>query len=265
MDLGWTATSAATTGAWVRAEPHGTTNGSSFQYNPEFDLASDRGDKCYVTGNAGTAADDDDVDNGFVVLESPVMDLSNYNQPVLSYYRWFASRNANGQLGGDTLWFEIDNGLTTAQLRRQTNNLNAWVRDTFQLVNFISPTANMRFRIRAKERAFDNIVEAGLDFFRVVDALPTANQPIGNAPEVALAVAPNPMAAQTTVAYDLGTPRKVQDTRFEVHDLSGRLVYSQVLVEPAGQFSLAFDAPAGLYLGSIRMQGRVLRTVRIAR
>jgi choice-of-anchor B domain-containing protein len=265
MDLGWTATSTATTGAWQRGEPLGTNNGSTFQYNPELDLSTDRGNKCYVTGNNGTAQDDDDVDNGFVVLESPVMDLSNYNQPILSYYRWFASRNSNGQLGGDTLWFEIDNGITTAQLRRQTNNLNAWVRDTFQLVNFISPTANMRFRIRAKEKAFDNIVEAGLDLFRVVDALPTATPPTLDAPEVALVVAPNPMAAQTTVAYDLGTPRKVQDTRFEVHDLSGRLIYSQPLVEPAGQFNLAFDAPAGLYLGSIRTQGRVLRTVRIAR
>lgn len=265
MDEGWVATGTATSGLWVREEPHGTTNGSSFVINPELDFQGDRGDRCYVTGNSGTQADDDDVDNGYVQIESPVMDLSTYNQPVLSYYRWFVSRNLNGNLGGDTVWFEIDNGITTALLRRQTNNLNAWVRDTFLLVNHISPTANMRFRMRVKERAFDDIVEAGLDYFRVVDALPTSNQPISEGPEVELAVAPNPMAALTTVAYDLGTPRKVQDASFEVHDLSGRLIYQHPLTDPAGQFKLEFEAPAGLYLGSIRVQGRVLRTVRIAR
>lgn len=266
IDLGWTASGTATTGAWTLGEPIGTTPpNSNFAVNPQVDTQSDRGDKCYVTGNGGGAFDEDDVDNGFVVLESPVMDLSTYNQPILSYYRWFCSRNSNGQLGGDTVWFEIDNGITTALLRRQTNNLNAWVRDTFQLVNFISPTANMRFRMKVKERNFDDVVEGGLDFFKVVDALPTARTPVSSGPEVELAVAPNPMAELTTVAYDLGTPRKVQDARFEVHDMSGRLVYRHDLQEPAGQFKLEFEAPAGMYLGSIRVQGSVLRTVRIAR
>jgi choice-of-anchor B domain-containing protein len=266
LDLGWSTNSFANTGGFVREEPKGTQAiGSNFRYNPEVDLGTDNGDRCYVTGNTGITPDDDDVDNGYVVLESPVMDLSGYNQPILSYYRWFASKSVTGQLGGDTVWFEIDNGITTALLRRQTTNLNAWVRDTFQLVNFISPTANMRFRMTVKEKIFDNIVEAGLDLFKVVDALPTATAPIGTAAEASLAVAPNPMSAHTMVAYDLGTPRKVSDASFQVHDLAGKLIYQQPLTEPAGAFELEFEAPAGLYLGSIRVQGRVLRSVRIAR
>ena len=34
----------------------------------------------------------DDVDNGETILTSPVFDLSNYSDPVISYERWFVDK-----------------------------------------------------------------------------------------------------------------------------------------------------------------------------
>ena len=72
IDLGWEATSdgIATTGFWERGLPVGTAFGNR-QSNIGADLADDLGDACYVTGNAGGGAGNDDVDDGLVILTSP--------------------------------------------------------------------------------------------------------------------------------------------------------------------------------------------------
>lgn len=266
LDFGWTALGTATQGEWERGEPKGTYFSPTYLMNPEADAANDIGNQCYVTGNSGSFLDDDDVDQGRVTLTSPVMDLTSYNQPVLSYQRWFTTRNMSfGTFGGDTLTIEIDNGLSTVLLRRQTNSISAWVRDTFLIANYISPTANVRVRFTAIERAFDNVVEAGVDAFRVIDLAPVAQDPKADLPEAHLVVAPNPMSGPATVAYDLGSPRKLDGVTFEVHDMTGRRVHVQGLTQAAGQFTLDLNLPSGLYVGSIRMGGQVLGSVRMVK
>jgi hypothetical protein len=71
------------------------------------------------------------------------------------------------------------------------------------------------------------------------------------------------MNGPATVAYDLGTPSALDEVSFEVHDVMGRRVYERVLDSPSGQFTLNLDLPAGAYLASVRVEGKVLRTLRI--
>jgi hypothetical protein len=52
FDFGWTISGNATSGIWELGEPVGTVNGPD-TYNPDFDIAEDFGDQCYVTGNGG--------------------------------------------------------------------------------------------------------------------------------------------------------------------------------------------------------------------
>jgi choice-of-anchor B domain-containing protein len=266
FDFGWTHTSTATQGNWTRAAPVLTTNSSNQVCNPGTDLNTDFDPNCYVTGNAGLTGDDDDVDLGTVILRSPVMDLSRYQQPVLSYYRWFVSRSPVGTQGRDTVWYEIDNGQQTVTLRSATTGNSGWIRDTFLLANFISLTNNMTFSVRVKEKQFDNICEAGLDVFRVTGTILTGRPgPDTPAWDVSLSVAPNPATGPVTVAYELGTPQRPKDAYFEVHDLAGRLLHRQSLDAAAGQFQLALDLPAGVYLAAIRVNGQVQRRIRLLR
>ena len=264
LDLGWTNTSTATSGDWVRGEPEGT-NQFGQQYNPDLDMTGDIGDQCYVTGNGGGGIGDDDVDGGSVVLTSPVMDFSGMTDPVVRYYRWFANGGGQGGPINDTLRINISNGISNVVLKRVTGQQNNWVRDTFVVSNFISPTANMRISFTAVDASPGHVVEAAIDRFSVIDLAATAIDPADFNPEVALTVAPNPMGAAATVAYDLGSVGALSGATFEVHDLSGRRVYTRVLDDAAGQFRLVLDAPAGLYIGSVRIDGQVLSTLRIAK
>jgi hypothetical protein len=98
-DLGWqtSADNANTeTGFWVRDIPIETTiNNGATVCNPGTDVSGDRGNHCYMTGNGGGTAADDDVDGGSVLLTSPAMDLAEYIDPVLSYRIWWV--NTGGQ------------------------------------------------------------------------------------------------------------------------------------------------------------------------
>jgi choice-of-anchor B domain-containing protein len=266
VDLGWTTSATASSGAWVQELPIGTYTPTNLPCNPFSDIGDDLGARAYVTGNAGGGPFDDDVDQGTVVLVSPAMDLRRYDQPWLHLSTWFCSRTLNGALGGDSLWLEIDNGSTTQVLHLQTTHAAFWKRDSFQLANLLPLTADMRLVVRVKERLFDRIVEVGIDGFRISGTI-LADLPDSQTPhlEVSLAVAPQPLVAGSRVVYDLGKSGRPKDLRFEVHDMTGRLLHVQFLTAHTGEFQLDLALPSGLYLASLRAEGQILRSIRLLR
>ncbi len=190
FDLGWTATGDALTGLWERGTPIGTTfNNSQSIANPAFDIQTDFGDQCYMTGNAGGDAGDDDVDNGTVTLTSPPMDLTGYGDPVLSYNTWFV--NDSG-IGGpnDTLEVRISNGVDEVVLESISNSQSFWnAESTFHLANHISLTDSMQVIFETSD--FDDtphLVEAAVDAFEVVNEVPyppfSASQTVGCLPYI---------------------------------------------------------------------------------
>src|SRR6218665_219169 len=95
FNFGWTASGSASTGAWVRGVPVGTTNGI-VPSNPGADVTTDCGNMAYVTGNGGGSASTDDVDNGSSILISPVFDLTTYTNPFVDFSRWFYNGGGTG-------------------------------------------------------------------------------------------------------------------------------------------------------------------------
>jgi len=264
LDLGWTNSGSSNTGVWERTDPTGTFDNFQTIYNPEDDASGDLGADCYVTGNGGGNIGDDDVDGGNSILTSPLMDLSTYTDPVVRYYRWFANGGGQGN-PNDTLRVELSNGLSTVVIKRVIGQQNVWVKDTMIVSNFISPTANMRIRFIAVDASPGHVVEAGVDRFEVIDLVQTSTTEGLDAPMVELALAPNPLTGPATVAYDLGVVEALENATFEVHDMLGRKLFTKQLAEAAGQFSFELQAPAGTYLGSIRVNGKILRNVRIVK
>lgn len=185
LDFGWTATATATTGDWERGEPVGTTNQNNLS-NPELDITGDLGDLCYVTGNAGGGAGDDDVDNGTVTLTSPVLNLATYNQPVLKYRTWFFNAGGSGA-PNDNLTVKISNGSQTVTLETITQSGSTWRPESeFDLGTLIPLTNNMRVIFEASDLTPGHLVEAAVDGFKVDDisAYPlfTANATAGCTP-----------------------------------------------------------------------------------
>ncbi|GAB4260641.1 MAG: hypothetical protein Kow0027_28110 [Saprospiraceae bacterium] len=172
LDLGWTESHTASTGWWVRDVPILTTNGGQ-PVNPGEDVPDDYGNMCYMTGNGGGGAGNDDVDNGVVTLYSPIMDLSNYSQPVLSYRSWFVNTGGNGN-PNDTLKVYVSNGTDMVLLEAISQSNPAWnPTSEFNLLDYISLTDQMQVIFETSDLpGTGHLVEAAVDQFLVEDVSP---------------------------------------------------------------------------------------------
>lgn len=164
-NLGWSETGVSGEGKWERGDPFGTED-SGTQLAPEDDLTDDLGNEAFVTGNRGVNSDDDDVDNGDVILESPFMDLTIYNQPILEFYRWVYND------GNDPLEITIDNGLEEQVLSTNFSTNNEWVLEDYDLNDIIPASDNMVFTVMMGDGGNDDIVEAGIDGFYISEGTP---------------------------------------------------------------------------------------------
>ncbi len=171
FDFNWTSSATSPTGQWEIGEPFGTTGFGNNQVNPEFDVDGDCFDQCYVTGNSTAGqAGADDVDDGNVVLNSPVFDGTAFTNPQMSFWRWFA--NYDNTVADDQLILSIDNGSTEEILATYDANSDnsEWVLEEFSLSDFIEITSTMQLRVETSDNV-DNgsLVEAGIDLFSVVE------------------------------------------------------------------------------------------------
>lgn len=168
FDYGWPVSGDASAGAWVRAQPIGTTY-DNLPSNPDVDVSTDYGTQCYVTGNASGAAGNADVDNGTTILTSPVFDLSTSPNAQISYYRWFRNTGGSGT-PNDQMLIKISNGTNTVTIQTLTvsdPNQAQWVPNTFNVSDVITPTNNMRLIVEVSDLGTQHLVEAGLDKFEV--------------------------------------------------------------------------------------------------
>jgi len=110
-DLGWTVTSTATAGIFTRGIPNETTV-SGQTINPDADATDDIGEFAFITGNAaGVTWTQDDIDNGFTMIQSPDMDWSNADSYTIQFESWF-------YIGGNPESLEFWNVLSTTEIRR---------------------------------------------------------------------------------------------------------------------------------------------------
>jgi choice-of-anchor B domain-containing protein len=245
FNFGWTVTGDAATGHWERGKPVGTTfNG--VQCNPASDVSTDCSDRAYVTGNAGGSAGADDIDDGRTVLTSPSFDLTKYDNPTISYYRWFYN-GGGSSAPNDTLTVRLNNGTTTVVLERvlpTTPGMSTWVQKKFVVKDFITITNNMKISFDAVDANPGHLVEAGVDKFEILGDIVTnvskAEKSNG------LKVYPNPFSGQFSVAYDLGESLH-KPAILRITDITGRLVLEKGLGEAQGLIQTEINAPKGIY------------------
>jgi subtilisin family serine protease len=164
-DQGWSVSGSVSDGAWVRAVPLGTRQGP-FDANPPIDASGD-GTRCFVTGNSGSTATDDDVDGGETILTSPRFDASAYDTLSLSYMRWYYRDGYPSAPPAEWLVIEAsdDDGASWVQLEQVLARSTPWSGFATTLDDRIEMTAQLRLRARAQDLpgAGDGVVEAALD------------------------------------------------------------------------------------------------------
>ncbi len=159
LDGGWESTfeGVNTTGQWVREDPIGTTA------QPEDDYSED-GTICFVTGNCAGQAGTCDVDGGPVILTSPIFDLEGM-EGTIEYARWFDNNNDN-----DTLEVEISNDGGVNWFNLETvgpGGDGGWEVVSFNVSDFVTPTASMRVRFSVADVLTVSLTEAAIDDFIV--------------------------------------------------------------------------------------------------
>lgn len=173
LDFGWQVSGNATTGIWERGEPNGTTFGVDAANPGEDATEDDLLNICYVTGNGGGSAPEDDIDNGNTVLTSPVFDLSNEDLAILNYSRWFYNGGGQGTPPNDMLTIYLTNGSDTTALEtinNQSEGNSSWQQKTFNLNEAgIELTANMTLIAETADIPEGHLVEAGFDYFYITD------------------------------------------------------------------------------------------------
>lgn len=245
LDYGWTVNSTSSSGHWERGVPVGTDYNNPGDANPGVDVSSDCSDMAYVTGNNGGSASNDDVDNGYTILTSPVFDLSAYTNPYVFYSRWFFNAGGTGN-PNDSLTIRISNGTTSAVLETVTANSpnnSSWVPKNYRIADYVAPTANMQLIVRTADAPQGHLVEAGLDKFFIADSASTSGIS-ETALNANVQVYPNPFNGSTLVEYHLAA---ADAGMMVITDVTGREVMSIALNSNAGTVRVGEELSAGAY------------------
>ena len=203
----------ATTGIWEESIPVGSyaeANDPSSIVAPTSDHTIGLAGYAFITGlnpgvNDGIGAND--VDAGKTTLVSPVIDLSSYENPVMSYWRWYANAPASGANPASDWWqVEISNdgGSSWQYLENTLQQDISWRRMAFRVADVIEPTDAFQMRFIASDSTTigeyldgGSLIEAALDDIILYDLA----QP-ENISEVAPSIVtgfPNPATTNATI------------------------------------------------------------------
>lgn len=261
-NLGWTTTATATLGSWERGEP----NGTSFQgdeSNPDFDVSTDDNDECYVTGNGGGQAGNDDVDNGSVTLTCPPMKLSGYQDAVLSFWYWFFNGGGQGTPPNDNFEVRVSSNGQSAVVLNETVPQSDWrFSGEIHLKDYLTTfTDDVRVEFIATDQTPGHLVEAAVDVFKVVPVSVLGTQPDIDATAFLQAV-PNPSATEFAIRYDWP---QGENLTLEVRNLLGQMVYEQALGANSGTAICGSNWPKGVYVATLRGSDRQSAPLRLVK
>jgi choice-of-anchor B domain-containing protein len=265
-DLGWTVSSTATKGFWERGFPRGTSGGGRL-FAPGNDSPGDPGNQAYVTGNQGIAVHDDEVNDGATILISPPMQLrSRYNRPLVAFDYWFVDAISNFH-ALDSLTVLVSNGKMQTVLwfiTTDTSNVQEWKPSpVLDLVDFIDITDDMRILFRAADDlAKPNVLEAGIDHFRVMEGLPNEYFLLKD-DLVKMQVYPNPSGGDLRIDYKV--EKNYNELYLLIYNTLGQVVWKQPLSEPLGSVQLDPGLIPGVYYVAFRLDDRVSKTTKWVR
>ncbi len=262
VDLGWQVSGDAATGIWERGIPIGTTSQGGFA-NPPVDITGDLGQTCYVTGNGGGNAGNDDIDNGTTTLTSPSMDLSGYTNPVLSYYSWFFN-GGGSNAPNDALQVRINNGIEEITLETITNSNGSWNDKTeWVLRDWIQVTDNMHLIFESSDLpGSGHLTEAAVDLFEVVEGEPLGTADLINE-QLKVAAWPNPFSQQINIRYDLADVANAAS--LSVYNVLGQQILHFHIDAQRGLLEIGEQLEKGIYIIQLEADGQLSRAKRVVK
>lgn len=245
---GWSV-SGTSANSWERGEPTGTYDGNNTEINPQFDVAGDCGDSCFVTDNGGAPYNSSDVDNGNTILTSPIFDATIYQSPTISYYRRYLCINGTGT-PNDTMKVSLSNGTTTVRIENIPPNdptNGTWVQHSVLAGTLLPVTSTMRLIVEVSDNAPGNIVEGALDKFEVTGNL--INSVPQNSVVQSFSTYPNPFDNNITISYQLGLYSG--SVKLIISDVLGQVVFQKEQMGSKDELQFGSQLKPGIYFVQI--------------
>jgi len=267
----------AGTGMWVNAVPIGsqTTDVSPGTIVQPFNQMTPGGEYCFVTGNAvsvNSPIGEADVDGGHTTLQSTLIDMSSYAEPIVSYWRWYTNDPPGGANPGADYWQVLmsnNGGQSWTYVENTLTSDMRWRRNAFRVRDFLEPTNQMRFRFIASDSIRPgeyleggSLVEAAVDDFFIFDAISVGMEELRRA-QHELVVWPNPFPGnELNLSFAM---TKQGPVTVGIYAENGQLVFTRSLGQlPSGVVQRRLTIPplaAGSYL--IEVGGSESRVARI--
>lgn len=250
QDLGWTSYGNASEGHWERGTPLENTQDDIVIYVPGYGAPDGCNDKAYVTENAANFRD---VDEGTVVLVSPVFDLTSYTDPHINYYTWFFN-NWGQYAPDDSLKVFLSNGSQVKLIDWNTDEFNSgeWELSSIRVGDFFTPSNVMQLIIEVRDTGFhQNYTEGGFDNFSVTDYYLGVEEVQKEEPKFNFF--PNPSTDFIRFKFD-----GYEKYWLTFYDLSGKMVKNDLLYDQ-NQLVDVQDFDPGIYLINLRnSQGTIV-------
>lgn len=270
LDLGWIVSGENFTGDWEVGTSIPQLIGGVPSITPIDDLPIDQGNSCYITQN-GSDLFNNVLINGNTVLTSPIFDLSTYNEPTLSFYKWYLSVNISGYAptpSDDIFVTTISNGSESVILSEDLfdgdfENIDWSWSGNINISDFIEPTDSMSISFEANaELGYDIITEAGIDYFQAWDAAPTSLNDLTQT-KIQTSVFPNPTADTFTLVYDFSEINELLTVK--VLNVVGQTVKTITLDKTTNKVRFGNDLDSGIYLVHIEAGGQAIKTVKLVK
>ncbi|MDQ3101223.1 MAG: T9SS type A sorting domain-containing protein, partial [Bacteroidota bacterium] len=240
----------AETGMWVWNVPTGsfaTPGDFSTMVQPNFQH-TEGGEFCWVTGNAANdqaALGENDVDDGTTTLLSSNIDMSAYQEPIFTYWRWYVNNPPSGANPNADWWqtfISNDGGNNWVKVEETKRSDRSWRRMAFRVRDYVEPTSMMKLRFNAsdsiragQELEGGSLVEAAVDDMQLWDLAGGIGIPEHEANVISLY--PDPANDLINVMIDDQAAKSISA---EILDLSGRTVLRPVIAGTSiGQINVA--------------------------
>ncbi len=216
----------ATSGYWIidTPVPSYETGGAICQTDQQH---TPGGIQCAVTGNALSSTlsvGNSDVDGGRTTLQSPLLDISAYSSPVLSYWRWYT--NDQGSTPRTDSWrtYISNDGVNFVIVEDLKIPDHSWRRYAFKVHDIIPGATQIMLRFVADDANSGSLVEAAVDDIEILDVdLHVSVNELDRS--ISLAIYPNP--ASTQLNFEFQSPASMHGS-LEIFNSLGQVIYSDL-------------------------------------
>jgi Zn-dependent metalloprotease len=225
----------ATTGFWELDIPVGSfgTPGDLNTVVQTYNQHTPGGEYCFITGNASNESaplGENDVDGGKTTLQTSTIEMLEYENPIVAYWRWYTNSPASGANPGADWWqvrLSNNGGSTWTYIENTLTGEIGWRRNAFRVSDYLTVTDDMKMQFIASDSTTigeyldgGSLIEAALDDFIIYDEEAGINVSEED-DKIDFEVYPNPAREALNIEINEGVARS-----FRIYNVLGEVVYT---------------------------------------